>query len=118
MSTTTIEPVQETHKEIHQVPSATVRFAGDSGDSMQLTSKQFTRTSALLGNDVSTFPDHPAEIHREVGRAGINLDIDGSTGQAGAVAWGDLTRIRRCTRSEQVSFGVAMSLPTSTCCRP
>src|SRR5262245_1038234 len=67
MSTTTIEPVAETHKEIHQIPSATVRFAGDSGDGMQLTGEQFTRTSALLGNDVSTFPDYPAEIREPPG---------------------------------------------------
>jgi 2-oxoglutarate/2-oxoacid ferredoxin oxidoreductase subunit alpha len=73
MSTTTIEPVAETHKEIHQIPSATVRFAGDSGDGMQLTGEQFTRTSALLGNDVSTFPDFPAEIRAPRGTlAGVS----------------------------------------------
>src|SRR5439155_11296107 len=73
MSTTTIDPVTETHKEIHQIPSATVRFAGDSGDGMQLTGEQFTRTSALLGNDVSTFPDFPAEIRAPRGTlAGVS----------------------------------------------
>ena len=39
-----------------------IRFAGDSGDGMQLTGSQFTNTSALLGNDLATFPDFPAEI--------------------------------------------------------
>jgi len=73
MSTTTIDPVTETHKEVHQIPSATVRFAGDSGDGMQLTGEQFTRTSALLGNDVSTFPDFPAEIRAPRGTlAGVS----------------------------------------------
>jgi 2-oxoglutarate ferredoxin oxidoreductase subunit alpha len=73
MSTTMIEPVAENHKEIHQIPSATVRFAGDSGDGMQLTGEQFTRTSALLGNDVSTFPDYPAEIRAPRGTlAGVS----------------------------------------------
>src|SRR5919112_253788 len=73
MSTTTIEPVLETHKEIHQIASATVRFAGDSGDGMQLTGEQFTRTSALLGNDVATFPDFPAEIRAPRGTlAGVS----------------------------------------------
>src|SRR5215208_4045632 len=73
MSTTTIEPATETHKEILQIPSATVRFAGDSGDGMQLTGDQFTRTSALLGNDVSTFPDFPAEIRAPRGTlAGVS----------------------------------------------
>src|SRR3982751_5971703 len=73
MSTTLVEPVAETHKEIHELPSATVRFAGDSGDGMQLTGEQFTRTSALLGNDVSTFPDYPAEIRAPRGTlAGVS----------------------------------------------
>ena len=73
MSTTTIEPAVETHKEIHRIPSATVRFAGDSGDGMQLTGEQFTRTSAILGNDVSTFPDFPAEIRAPRGTlAGVS----------------------------------------------
>ena len=73
MSTTTIEPARETNKEIHNIPSATVRFAGDSGDGMQLTGEQFTRTSALLGNDVSTFPDFPAEIRAPIGTlAGVS----------------------------------------------
>ena len=39
-----------------------IKFAGDSGDGMQLTGTQFTDTSALLGNDLATFPDYPAEI--------------------------------------------------------
>lgn len=73
MSTITTEPVTETHKEVHRIPSATVRFAGDSGDGMQLTGEQFTRTSALLGNDVSTFPDFPAEIRAPRGTlAGVS----------------------------------------------
>jgi len=42
--------------------SVVIRFAGDSGDGMQLTGTQFTATSALLGNDFATFPDFPAEI--------------------------------------------------------
>ncbi len=45
-----------------QEDSVVIRFAGDSGDGMQLTGTQFTTTSALLGNDFATFPDFPAEI--------------------------------------------------------
>ncbi len=45
----------------------TVRFAGDSGDGMQLTGSQFTETSALMGNDFATFPDYPAEIRAPAG---------------------------------------------------
>jgi 2-oxoglutarate ferredoxin oxidoreductase subunit alpha len=44
-----------------------IRFAGDSGDGMQLTGTQFTNTSALLGNDLSTLPDFPAEIRAPAG---------------------------------------------------
>jgi 2-oxoglutarate ferredoxin oxidoreductase subunit alpha len=45
----------------------TIRFAGDSGDGMQLTGTQFTRTAAAFGNDISTFPDYPAEIRAPAG---------------------------------------------------
>ena len=44
-----------------------LRFAGDSGDGMQLTGGQFTTTSALIGNDIATFPDFPAEIRAPAG---------------------------------------------------
>ena len=44
-----------------------VRFAGDSGDGMQLTGTNFTQATALYGNDLSTFPDFPAEIRAPVG---------------------------------------------------
>src|SRR6185437_423095 len=44
-----------------------VRFAGDSGDGMQLTGGQFTLSTALTGNDLATFPDFPAEIRAPQG---------------------------------------------------
>jgi 2-oxoglutarate/2-oxoacid ferredoxin oxidoreductase subunit alpha len=44
-----------------------IRFAGDSGDGMQLTGSQFTNTSAMIGNDLSTLPDFPAEIRAPAG---------------------------------------------------
>jgi len=47
--------------------SAVIRFAGDSGDGMQITGSQFTNTTALFGNDLSTFPDFPAEIRAPAG---------------------------------------------------
>ena len=50
-----------------------IKFAGDSGDGMQLTGTQFTDTSALLGNDLATFPDFPAEIRAPQGTvAGVS----------------------------------------------
>jgi 2-oxoglutarate ferredoxin oxidoreductase subunit alpha len=47
--------------------SAVIRFAGDSGDGMQITGSQFTNTTALFGNDLATFPDYPAEIRAPAG---------------------------------------------------
>ena len=53
--------------------SAVVRFAGDSGDGMQLAGTQLTDTSAILGNDVATLPDYPAEIRAPAGTvAGVS----------------------------------------------
>ncbi len=53
--------------------SIVIRFSGDSGDGMQLTGMQFTDTAALLGNDLATFPDYPAEIRAPVGTtAGVS----------------------------------------------
>ncbi len=57
----TIDRTTETAKEV------VLRFAGDSGDGMQLTGGQFTTTSALIGNDIATFPDFPAEIRAPAG---------------------------------------------------
>jgi 2-oxoglutarate ferredoxin oxidoreductase subunit alpha len=54
-------------KEILSVSEVTVRFAGDSGDGMQLTGSQFSDTTALVGNDLSTLPDYPAEIRAPSG---------------------------------------------------
>src|SRR3989475_10918595 len=47
--------------------SVVIRFAGDSGDGMQVTGSQFTLETALAGNDLSTFPDYPAEIRAPAG---------------------------------------------------
>jgi len=56
-----------------KITGATIRFAGDSGDGMQLSGTQLTNTSALAGNDVATFPDFPAEIRAPRGtRAGVS----------------------------------------------
>ncbi len=54
-------------KEFQNLAEVTVRFAGDSGDGMQLTGSQFSDTTAVLGNDLSTLPDYPAEIRAPIG---------------------------------------------------
>ena len=60
-------PPQELEPDIQELERVTIRFAGDSGDGMQLTGTQFTRTAAVFGNDISTLPDFPAEIRAPAG---------------------------------------------------
>src|SRR5881398_2165312 len=54
-------------KQVEQLESVVIRFAGDSGDGMQLTGGRFTSETALSGNDLATFPDFPAEIRAPAG---------------------------------------------------
>lgn len=63
----TREKKEERRIEERTVSDVVIRFAGDSGDGMQLTGTQFTNTSALVGNDLSTLPDFPAEIRAPAG---------------------------------------------------
>ncbi|HKM81385.1 MAG TPA: 2-oxoacid:acceptor oxidoreductase subunit alpha [Candidatus Acidoferrum sp.] len=65
MSTLTEVPAGKTKREV--IDQAVIRFAGDSGDGMQITGSQFTNTVALYGNDIATFPDYPAEIRAPAG---------------------------------------------------
>jgi 2-oxoglutarate ferredoxin oxidoreductase subunit alpha len=60
-------PVENRERDVEEVETVTIRFAGDSGDGMQLTGTQFTNTSAIVGNDISTLPDFPAEIRAPAG---------------------------------------------------
>jgi len=61
------------NKPVQTLEDVVIRFAGDSGDGMQLTGSQFTNTSAIHGNDLSTFPDFPAEIRAPAGTlAGVS----------------------------------------------
>lgn len=63
----------ELDDEIEELESVVIRFAGDSGDGMQLTGTQFTNTTAVFGNDISTMPDFPAEIRAPQGTtAGVS----------------------------------------------
>jgi 2-oxoglutarate ferredoxin oxidoreductase subunit alpha len=66
-------PTSRTPRSIERVERVVIRFAGDSGDGMQLTGEQFTAETAGLGNDVSTLPDFPAEIRAPAGTlAGVS----------------------------------------------
>lgn len=53
--------------QLEELEAVTIRFVGDSGDGMQLTGTQFTLTSAIVGNDIATLPDFPAEIRAPAG---------------------------------------------------
>ena len=69
------EEVGETapRKTVEEVDRVAIRFTGDSGDGMQLTGSKFTEATALAGNDLSTFPDFPAEIRAPAGTlAGVS----------------------------------------------
>ena len=62
-----------THPQITELDRVVIRFAGDSGDGMQLTGTQFTSVSSLYGNDTATLPDFPAEIRAPAGTlAGVS----------------------------------------------
>jgi len=67
MSAVLEPPVENFDKQLEELDTVTIRFAGDSGDGMQLTGTQFTNTSAIVGNDISTLPDFPAEIRAPAG---------------------------------------------------
>jgi 2-oxoglutarate ferredoxin oxidoreductase subunit alpha len=68
--TTTLE---STDREVEELDKVIVRFAGDSGDGMQLAGTRFTTDSALFGNDLATFPNYPAEIRAPAGTvAGVS----------------------------------------------
>ncbi len=67
---------------VETTESVVVRFAGDSGDGVQVTGSQFTRTSALVGNDIATLPNFPAEIRAP---AGTLFGVSGFQIQLGSV---------------------------------
>jgi 2-oxoglutarate ferredoxin oxidoreductase subunit alpha len=65
--------VGQAKKPVEELERVAIRFAGDSGDGIQLTGTKFTESTALAGNDLSTFPDFPAEIRAPAGSlAGVS----------------------------------------------
>jgi len=63
----TVAPARGVAKDLKELDRAVIRFAGDSGDGMQLTGEQFTTESAVAGNDIATLPNFPAEIRAPAG---------------------------------------------------
>src|SRR5438309_1471887 len=66
-SVTILNNVEDKH--IEELETVTIRFAGDSGDGMQLTGTQFTNTTAIVGNDISTLPDEVKLPSKEIDRS-------------------------------------------------
>lgn len=65
--------MSQTDSQAKNLAKVVIRFAGDSGDGMQLTGTEFTKAAAIAGNDISTFPDFPAEIRAPAGSlAGVS----------------------------------------------
>ena len=67
MTSTVTPSEQDLSHEVQELDEAVIRFAGDSGDGMQLSGTQFSNTAAVFGNDLATFPDFPAEIRAPAG---------------------------------------------------
>ena len=76
-------------KPVEQLDRVIIRFAGDSGDGMQLTGDRFTSETAMMGNDLATLPDFPAEIRAPAG------SLPGVSGFQ--VHFADTTSSRRAT---------------------
>jgi 2-oxoglutarate ferredoxin oxidoreductase subunit alpha len=70
MATDVVDAPLADGKPLETLESVVIRFCGDSGDGMQLAGTQFTNTSAVFGNDISTLPDFPAEIRAPAGTLG------------------------------------------------
>ncbi len=66
-----VTPPVGDQKPLRDISAAVVRFAGDSGDGMQLAGTQFTDTTAIVGNDVATLPDFHAEIRAPAGTVAV-----------------------------------------------
>lgn len=67
MEHTAVVPIEPGRPRVEQIDSVVIRFAGDSGDGMQLTGDRFTAETASLGNDLATLPNFPAEIRAPQG---------------------------------------------------
>ncbi len=88
-----LEEVANKKKESIALDRVVIRFAGDSGDGMQLTGSQFSFTSALFGNDLATFPDFPAEIRDPLGTVEGVSGFQVQIGQVDIFTAGDLADV-------------------------
>ncbi len=94
MAVTAALKIEEAPRE--ELETAVIRFAGDSGDGMQLTGSRFTETTALAGNDLTTFPDFPAEIRAPVGTTYGVSAFQINFGSRAVMTSGDLPDVLVC----------------------
>ena len=90
-----------------ELETAVIRFAGDSGDGMQLTGGRFTETTALAGNDLTTFPDFPAEIRAPVGTTYGVSAFQINFGSRNVMTSGDLPDVLVCMNPAALKVNLA-----------
>jgi len=97
-----------------ELEEVAIRFSGDSGDGMQLTGTLFSDTSALLGNDISTFPDYPSEIRAPQGTVGGVSGFQVQLGKKKITTPGDLAHVLVAMNPAAVKANAAFMSPGGT----
>ncbi len=97
-----------------ELEEVAIRFSGDSGDGMQLTGTLFSDTSALLGNDISTFPDYPSEIRAPQGTVGGVSGFQVQFGKNRITTPGDLAHVLVAMNPAAVKANAAFMSPGGT----
>lgn len=97
-----------------ELEEVAIRFSGDSGDGMQLTGTLFSDTSALLGNDISTFPDYPSEIRAPQGTVGGVSGFQVQFGKKRITTPGDLAHVLVAMNPAAVKANAAFMSPGGT----
>ncbi len=97
-----------------ELEEVAIRFSGDSGDGMQLTGTLFSDTSALLGNDISTFPDYPSEIRAPQGTVGGVSGFQVQFGKKKITTPGDLAHVLVAMNPAAVKANAAFMSPGGT----
>jgi hypothetical protein len=81
----TVAPARGVAKDLKELDRAVIRFAGDSGDGMQLTGEQFTTESAVAGNDIATLRTSPRRFGRRPARCSGSRASSSSSGARGSI---------------------------------
>ena len=97
-----------------ELEEVAIRFSGDSGDGMQLTGTLFSDTSALFGNDISTFPDYPSEIRAPQGTVGGVSGFQVQFGKKKITTPGDLAHVLVAMNPAAVKANAAFMNPGGT----